>query len=83
MTFNELEIGKFYTCGDDATYKVVDKGNDWILTLDYSYNHHVATPWIFSINDDIDIIESWHEETDDYGIFDNLSFNNPDMLKEK
>lgn len=82
MTNEEIEIGKFYTHGDDSTYKVVDKGEDWILTLCYSCNHRVANPWIFSLNDDI--IEGWYEDEDDCEyIFDNLKFHDFSMLKEE
>lgn len=82
MTFNELEIGHCYSRGDDALYKVVDKGPDWVLVLSYSFNHRVATPWIFNT---IDINEdNLHEETDEWetDIFNNLSYTNYDMLKE-
>lgn len=55
MTFNELEIGHCYSRGDDALYKVMDKGTNWVLVLSHSSHHHVATPWIFNsaeINED-------------------------------
>ena len=82
MTFDELEIGRCYSRGDDALYKVVSKGADWILVLSYSYNHHVATPWIFSsreINEDNlhEVIDEWVTDT-----FNNLSYVDCDMLKE-
>lgn len=80
--FNELEIGKCYTYGDDSLYKVVDKGTDWILVLSYSYNHHVATPWIYK---DSEIkYDKLYEETDEWktDIFNNLEYHDYDILKE-
>ena len=84
INFSELEIGHYYSRGDDASYKVVDKGSDWVLVLSYSYNHHVATLWIFNIaeiNEDIFL----HEETDEWetDIFNNLKYHDYNMLKEK
>jgi len=84
LNFNSLEIGHCYSRGDDALYKVVDKGSGWVLVLSYSFNHHVATPWIFNateINEDIFL----HEETDEWetDIFNNLEYHEYDMLKEK
>lgn len=56
INFSELEIGHYYSRGDDASYKVVDKGSDWVLVLSYSHNHCVVTPRIFNkteIDEDI------------------------------
>ena len=80
--FSELEIGKCYTYGDDSLYKVVDKGTDWILVLSYSCNHHVATPWIYK---DSEIkYDKLYEETDEWiiDVFNNLEYENYDILKE-
>lgn len=83
INFNNLEIGHCYSRGDDALYKVIDKGSDWVLVLSYSYNHHIANPWIFNaveINED-----NLHEETNEWeiDIFNNLEYYNYDILKEK
>ena len=83
MTVNELKIGHCYSRGDDALYKVIDKGTNWVLVLSYSYSHRVASPWIFNsaeINED-----NLYEETDEWvvEIFNNLDYHDYDMLKEK
>ena len=83
MKFEDLEIGHCYSRGDDASYKVIDKGSDWVLVLSHSSNHRVATPWIFSskeINED-----NLYEETDEWDndVFNNLEYHDYDMLKEK
>ena len=55
ITFEDLNIGKFYTRWDDAIYKVIDKGDDWYLTLKYSNNHHVFNPIIHSKDELLDV----------------------------
>ena len=80
MEFEDLEIGHCYTCGDDAIYKVIEKGKDWFITLNYSCNHKVVMPWIFQSTDDI--INDWYDEEDIDYTFDNLEFVDYNMLKE-
>ena len=81
MKFVDLEIGHYYTHGDDASYKVVDKGEDWVCVLSYSSHHNVASPIIFS-EDDFNF-DKLYEDTDEYGAkwcFDNLSYAGHDAL---
>ena len=83
MVFNEIEIGKIYSSGDDALYKITDKANDWICGLVYSYNHKVCVPFIYGEKDFI--YEYWNEETEEYvyDIFANeLFFAEDNILKE-
>lgn len=84
INFEDIEIGKLYTCGDDALFKVLEKGKDWILVLTYSYNHKVACPWIYSLKEDSFIFEYLYEETEDYlkEIFDNLDYADYNTLKD-
>ena len=82
MTFDELEIGHCYTHHDDGSYKVIDKGSDWVLMWNYSCNHHVAVPWIHKSDDNF--FDGLDEETDEWenDVFNNLVYHDYDMLKE-
>ena len=82
MTFNELEIGHCYTHHYDSSYKVIDKGSNWVLMWVYSSNHHVANPWIYKSDDDL--FDGLDEETDEWetDIFNNLEYYDYSMLKE-
>ena len=76
-TFEDLNIGKFYTRWDDAIYKVIDKGDDWYLTLKYSNNHHVFNPIIHSKDELLEDYNINHLEEikDDVWYYEDL-FNN-------
>lgn len=81
MRFDDIEVGHIYTPHDDGVYKIIEKGADYIIALNYSYNHKVATPWIYKYDDKF--LDSLDEETDDYVryIFDNMRYHGYDMLK--
>ena len=68
MTLSEAEIGKCYSCHDDALYKLISKGRDWVCVLHYSYNHYACTAEIHNEEFLLDL----EEETDKwmYDIFD-------------
>ena len=84
MKLEDLEIGKYYTRGDDALYKVVAKGSDWVCVLHYSYNHHVCDAEIR--NEENLYMDGMYEDIDDWNdeIFDNLVFEpRCEHLKDK
>jgi len=84
MKFEDIEIGKIYSCGDDAVNKIVDKGKDWICLLTYSYNHYVSVPKIYGKDDFI--YEYWYEETESWirDIFEEeLRFAEEDKLTNR
>ena len=75
MKLEDLEIGKYYTRGDDALYKVVAKGSDWVCVLHYSYNHRVCSSEI--CNEEELYMEGMHEDEDTWyndSIFDELVY---------
>lgn len=72
MTFQDLVIGECYTMGDDAYYKVIAKGNDWICVLVFSFNHQVCSP-VFRKSDD-EFIGRLELFDDCSYIFDELEF---------
>ena len=74
MKLEDLEIGKYYTRDDDALYKVVAKGIDWVCVLHYSLNHRVCNAEI--CNEEKLYMEGMHEDIDDWNdeIFDELVY---------
>ena len=72
MTFQDLVISECYTMGDDAYYKVIAKGNDWICMLVYSFNHQNCSP-VFWKSDD-EFIERLELYDDCSYIFDELKY---------
>ena len=83
MTLEDLEIGKCYSRGDDALYKVVAKGNDWVCILQYSYNHYVCTADI--LNEEELYMDGMKEVTEDweYEIFNELRYSRWGVLTNK
>lgn len=69
MTKEELEIGKFYTSGGEAIYKLEDIGTDWVLVLHYSTVHYVANTEFFKLDE---FLETFYLEDDDW--WDNLFY---------
>ena len=82
MEFKDLQIGHYYTHGDDAVYKIIDKGSNWLCALYYSCNHHVASPVIF-MDDDFDYNTLYEDDYEQCEYtFSHLVFNSRDLLKE-
>lgn len=82
MTFNDLKIGYYYTHGDDAVYKIIDKGSNWVCALTYEISHHVACPEIF-MYDDFDYNTLYEDDFDECEyIFEHMVFCDRTMLKE-
>lgn len=85
MTKDKIEVGKCYSRGDDAVYKVVAMDNDWVLVLQYSFNHHIVVPWIYTSEEFVeDNLEEINETTEHwyYDIFDELTYIDSQTLKE-
>ena len=85
MTKEELEEGKCYSRGDNAVYKIVAMDNNWILVLQYSFNHRIAVPWIYTSEEFIeDNLEEINENTEHwyYDIFEELTYIDAQTLKE-
>ena len=80
MKLEDLEIGKCYSRGDDALYKVIAKGNGWVCVLHYSYNHKVCVSQI--CNEEELYLEGMKEVTDnwEYEIFEELRYSDYDTL---
>lgn len=82
MTKEEIEIGKCYSCKDDALYNVVATGKDWVCVLHYSYNHCVCTAEFH----DYEFFKDLQEETEQwmYDIFCGLRLDKKwDYLTDK
>ena len=85
MKTEELQIGKCYSRNDDALYKVVSIGEDWVLALVYSFNHNNCCPWIFTpenfVSDGLEEIDEnlyeWY-----YQIFDSLKYKDYNTLTD-
>lgn len=44
MKINEFVVGEIYERPNELNiYKCVEATDDWVLMLDYSFNHHVAS----------------------------------------
>lgn len=44
MKIEDFEIGEIYCRENESNiYKCVEKTDDWILMIEYSFNHYVAT----------------------------------------
>ena len=81
ITFEDLEIGKFYTTHDDCLFKVVDKGKNWYLVLSYSYNHHVFNPILYPKEEMLeDYNKDLEEVENDLWYYENL-FNNAEYVE--
>ena len=83
MIIEEREIGNCYSRHDDAIYKVIAKGEDWVCFLSCSYNHFACTTEITGE----EFLSDLNLETDSrvYDIFDNLVLDKfwKDSLKIK
>ena len=83
MTKEELEIGKFYSCGGEPVYKLEDIGEDWVLVLHYSTVHYVADAQFFKLEE---FLSDFHEDEDDYWndcVFNDLVFSDWQTLHDK
>ena len=83
MKIEDLEIGKCYSRGDDALYKVVAKGEGWVCVLHYSHNHYVCTVEI--CNEDELYMEGMKESTEEweYEIFEELRYSSWNTITNK
>lgn len=64
MTFQEIEIGTWYSSPhSESTYKVIDKGKDWLCVLCYSCVHYNCDAHF--IKSDDEILENWRVDDDD------------------
>lgn len=81
MTFEEIEVGVYYSSpNSESTYKVVDKGKDWLCVLRYSCVHYVCDAHF--IHSDDEFLKDWKVD-DDYNdfYFESLSFDDWQTLK--
>ena len=84
MTREELQIEKCYSRDDDALYKIVALGDDWVMVWAYSFNHNVASPWIYTVEDFVSDGLKEEDENEErwlYDIFNNLKYGSYDVLK--
>ena len=79
MKFEEIEIGECYSSLDDAVYKVLAKGEDWLCLLHYSYNHRVCNPELWKADDECIVEWQLVEEN----VFDELVYYGWQTLKPK
>ena len=79
MKWDEIEIGECYSSLDDAVYKVLAKGEDWLCVLHYSYNHGVCNPELWKSDDECIVDWQLVEER----VYDELVYHDWNSLKPK
>lgn len=77
----DLKIGHYYTYHDDALYKIIDKGKDWVAFISYYFNDSIASVHIESQKDFLSD-EVWEDLSDNtIELFNSLQFYDWDFLK--